>query len=149
MLITLYRIPAEARSRAPITAEQLTLKQLLRRGLQVKTLRLALAGDPEAPCRGEAQLAQAVSKLRDEEYRQFLRLCHDVEAALELKLTRSAKPRAFKTAQAGHDASKCEVVRSAYAWATPQDKYRSRFLPMRWPDLVRDDLAYRKYNRHS
>ena len=37
---------------------------------------------------------------------------------------------------------------SHYAWMEPdQNKYRSRFLPMRSPDLVNDDLAYRRFRR--
>ncbi len=35
-----------------------------------------------------------------------------------------------------------------YAWAEPDgDRYRSRFLPMRRHDLVRDDMAYRQLVR--
>ena len=32
----------------------------------------------------------------------------------------------------------------SYAWSLPDPRrYRSRFLPMRWPDLVLDDWAFR------
>ena len=37
-----------------------------------------------------------------------------------------------------------------YVWTQPDDaKYRSRFLPMRQHDLVRDDMAFRSYRRNS
>ena len=39
---------------------------------------------------------------------------------------------------------------SHYVWMEPDKyKYRSRFLPMRWPDLVLDDMAYRRYRSQS
>ena len=36
----------------------------------------------------------------------------------------------------------------SYAWSLPsrtRRRYRSRFLPMRWPDLVLDDWAFRRW----
>ena len=34
----------------------------------------------------------------------------------------------------------------SYAWSLPDPRrYRSRFLPMRWPDLVLDDWAFRRW----
>ena len=34
----------------------------------------------------------------------------------------------------------------SYAFSLPDPhKYRSRFLPMRWPDLVSDDWAFRRW----
>ena len=37
----------------------------------------------------------------------------------------------------------------SYAWSLPSSRtrrwYRSRFLPMRWPDLVLDDWAFRRW----
>ena len=39
-------------------------------------------------------------------------------------------------------------ARNHYAFASPDpDKYRSRFLPMRKPDLIKDDAAFRKHVR--
>ena len=36
----------------------------------------------------------------------------------------------------------------SYAWSLPDPRrYRSRFLPMRWPDLVLDDWAFRRWRR--
>ena len=38
----------------------------------------------------------------------------------------------------------------SYAWSLPsrtRRRYRSRFLPMRWPDLVLDDWAFRRWRR--